>query len=244
MSDIKKINRQFLRLLILYILVIVAIIVASVLVMVYLGVNYNIIYSILIAMFILMILITGLFKNKFDQITHMSYLVKIRSNEGSPIPINHLANLNQAQDIFRKNNYDRYQDTETYIIYYKISKDHIKQIFRNNILTVMVYIKNKNADFYLDRVDDEINKLRDELFREKKKVNRIIITQIKEISELDDKTRDQIKEILFVRTKHYIISTINVGLYRPSNIAVMLYSDTYSPSLYYKYHLEEIKKVL
>ena len=243
MNDVKKVNRQFLRLLIIYIAVILALLVAGVVVMVYLGSNYNIIYSILIAMFILMILVTGLFKNSFDRITHMSYLVKIRANEGKPLPIHHLTNFNQS-DIFRSNDFTRYQETETYTIYYKVKKDHIKQIFRNNILTIMVLIKNKNADFYLDRIDDEINRLRDDLFKNKQKVNRIVITQIKEIDELNDKTREQIKEILFIRTKHYIISTINVGLHRPTKKAVMLYSDTYSPSLYYKYHLDEIKKIL
>ena len=128
MNDVKKVNRQFLRLLIIYIAVILALLVAGVVVMVYLGSNYNIIYSILIAMFILMILVTGLFKNSFDRITHMSYLVKIRANEGKPLPIHHLTNFNQ-NDIFRSNDFTRYQETETYTIYYKVKKDHIKQIF-------------------------------------------------------------------------------------------------------------------
>ncbi len=244
MTDIKKINRQFFRLLIIYLAVIVAIIGLAITIMVIFGSDYNIIYSVLIAMFVLILLVTGLFKNSFDQITHMSYLIKIRANEGKPLPIVHLTSLHQHLAVFKQNGFDRYQDTETYTIYYKVEKDHIKQIFKNNILTIMVLIKNKNADFYSDRVDDEINRLRDELFKKKKKVNRIIITQIKEISQLDDKTKDMIKEVLFIRTKNYIISTINVGLYRASKKAIMLYSDTYSPSLYYKYHLEEIKNVL
>lgn len=244
MTDIKKVNKQFLTLLAIYLAVIIALIGVAILIMVYFGSNYNIIYAILIAMFVLMILVTGLFKNRFDQITHMSYLIKIRANEGKPLPIVNLTSLTQNLAIFKQNGFDRFQDTETYSIYYKVQKDHIKQIFRNNILTIMVLIKNKNSDFYSDRVDDEINKLRDQLFKEKKKVNRVIITQIKEISQLDDKTKEMIKEILFIRTKSFIISTINVGLYRPSNKAIMLYSDKYSPSLYYKYHLEEIKNIL
>ena len=95
----------------------------------------------------------------------------------------------------------------------------------------------------MTRVDNEINKLRDELFKEKKK-NHPVNHQIKEIDELDEKTRDMIKEILFIRTKRSIVSTINVGLHRPSKQALMLYSETYSPSLYYKYHIEQIKKII
>lgn len=244
MNDIKKINRRFLRLLSIYFAVIAIIVLVAIIIMLSNRYSPNAIYVTLISMFVLMILVTGLFKNGFDQITHMSYLIKIRSKEGPPLPIKQLTNLANNHQVFKNNGYERYQENETYTIYYKISKDHIKQIFRNHILTVMVLIKNKNTDFYLDRVDREINKLRDEIYKEKKKVNRLIITQIKEIDELDEKTREMIKEILFIRTKRYIISTINVGLLQKSKKAIMLYSDEYSPSLYYKYHLEEIKNIL
>lgn len=243
MSDIKKINRQFLinfiSLIVIFVLAVVGILLSFLLIK-----NQNYAYLIVFIILLLVLILTSLFKNKLDQTINMSYLIRIRANEAPALPIRQLVNFNTAQDLFRQNGFDKYQDNETYVIYYKCEKDHIKQIFRNNILTVMILIKNKNTDFYLSRVDNEINKLRDELFKEKKKINRLIITQIKEINELDDQTRDMIKEILFIRTKRSVVSTINVGLHRPSKKALMLYSENYSPSLYYKYHIEEIKNIL
>ena len=243
MNDVKRVNQQFLNLLLIYIAVLVGLIIGIAASFVFIR-NIDIAYGILLIVLVVMILITGLFKNRLDQITHMSYLVKIRASQGEPLSIMNMQSFPQVQSVFKKYDYERYQDNETYTIYYKLDKDPIKQIFRNYMLTVMVLIKNQNAEFYLDRVDKEINKLRDEIFKEKKKINRLIITQIKEIKDLDDKTRDEIKEVIFIRTKRLIISTINVGLFQTQKKAVMLYSDTYSPSLYYKYHLDEIKKIL
>ena len=243
MNDVDRINQQFLNLFLIYIAVLIGLIIGVIVSFVFIA-NIDIAYGILLLVLVAMIIVTGLFKNKFDQITHMSYLIKIRTSQGEPLAINHMQSFPEVQSVFRKYDYERYQDNETYTIYYKLDKDPIKQIFRNYMLTVMVLIKNRNAEFYLDRVDKEINKLRDEIFKEKKKINRLIITQIKEIKELDDKTRDEIKEVIFIRTKRLIISTINVGLFQAQKKAVMLYSDTYSPSLYYKYHLDEIKNIL
>ncbi|BCR36581.1 hypothetical protein [Mariniplasma anaerobium] len=243
MNDVKKINRQFFMSLMMMIGVVI--LAAAGIVLLYIFVkNENITYPVTLLIFIGLIIGGSLFKNRLDRITNMSYLVRIRESQGQPLPITQLVNFNTSSNLFKKNGFDKYQDNETFTIYYKCELDHIKKIFRNNILTVMVLIKNKNTDFYLDRIDKEINKLRDQLFKEKRKVNRIIITQIKEIDELDDKTRDMIKEIIFVRTKSFVISTINIGIYRPQHIAVMLYSNTYSPSLYYKYHLDEIRNIL
>lgn len=243
MNELKKVNRQFFRNLMIMVGIVIIAIVGLILIYSNIG-DENVRFPVTLLVFIGLIVGGGLFKNKLDRITNMAYLIHIRETQAKPLPINRLINFDSTVDLFRKNGFQTYQKNETYTIYYKCELDHIKQIFRNNILTVMVLIKNKNTDFYLNRVDEEINKLRDELFKDKKKVNRIIITQIKEIDDLDDKTKEMIKEIIFVRTKNFVISTINVGLYRPQNLAVMLYSDTYSPSLYYKYHLDEIKNIL
>jgi type III secretory pathway component EscS len=243
MNDVNKINQQFLNLLLIYIAILVGLIIGIAVAFIFIR-DVDIAYGILLLVLVAMIIITGLFKNRMDQITHMSYLVKIRASQGEPLDISNMLGFPNVQPVFRKYDYERYQDNETYTIYYKLDKDPIKQIFRHYMLTVMVLIKNQNAEFYLDRVDKEINKLRDEIFKEKKKINRLIITQIKEIKDLDEKTRDEIKEVIFIRTKRLIISTINIGLFQPQKKAVMLYSDTYSPSLYYKYHLDEIKKIL
>ena len=184
MNELKKINRKFFRNLMIMVGIIVAAIVG--LVLVYSNIeDENIRFPVALLVFIGLIVGGGLFKNKLDRITNMAYLIRIRENQAEPLPIHKLKDFNSTVDLFRKNGFQTYQKNETYTIYYKCELDHIKQIFRNNILTVMVLINNKNTDFYLNRVDDEINKLRDELFKDKKKVNRVIITQIKEIDDLN-----------------------------------------------------------
>ena len=111
------------------------------------------------------------------------------------------------------------------------------------MLEVVVYINKDESEFYLEIVNDEINKIKEKLSKEKKTVNRMFITQYKEVDTLDEKTKKSLSEIVFIRTRNHIISTINVGVL-DNELAVMLYSDTYSPSLYYKYHIEQIKDMI
>ena len=131
-----------------------------------------------------------------------------------------------------------------HFLYYRAKKDHIKKMLRGYILEIVVYINNEDSEFYLSIVDEQVQKIQDMLRKDKKKVEKLLITQIKTIKELDDKTKQYIKEIVFIRSQTGIISTINVGLHYDSNKAVLLYSDTYSPSLYYKYQVEEIKNLV
>ncbi len=243
MSDIKSINRQFFVALISFVVIIVVALVGTLLAYIYIK-NYNITYPIYLTVLLLMIFISSRYKNTFDQIANLSYIIKIRGNEAKPLDIHKLVNLDHANIVFKKYDYLHFSQDNAYSIYYKVTKDHIKKIFRHYILTIIVVLHNKNADFYLDRVDKEINKLRDQQYKEKRKVDRLIITQIKEISDLSDATKETIKEIVFIRTNRIVISTINVGLYKTAQKAVMLYSDTYSPSLYYNYHIDEIKNVI
>ena len=112
------------------------------------------------------------------------------------------------------------------------------------MLEVVVLIHQEGDSFYLDAVDEDIHKIQQEQLKDHKKIDRMFITQIKQIDELNDETRESIKEIVFIKSSIGIISTINVGCHKPSGTAVMLYSDTYSPSLYYKYHIEQIKNII
>lgn len=243
MSDIKKINRQFLIALLSFLGIVILLIVGDLLAYLYIE-NANITYPIYLSTLLILLFLTSHYQNTLDQITNMSYLIKIRANEAKPISIKNLKSIDAAGIILRENGYECFISDNTYSLYYKIEYDHIKKIFRNYILTIFIVLKNKNAEFYLERVDAEVNKLRDQQFKAKKRVTHLIITQIKEIDSLDDKTKEAIKEIVFIRTKRFLISTINIGLHRSSQQAVMLYSDTYSPSLYYKYQIEEIKKII
>lgn len=243
MNDIKKINRQFLFALISFIVIVLL----AATIMVLSGIlieNNDVIYMIYFAVLMAMLFVVSTYKNMLERITNTSYIIKIRANQSKPLQLNHLKNFDKMTSVLIAKGYLRFTYDNHHTLFYKISKDSIKRMLRKYMLEVVVLIHQDNDSFYLDAVDEDIHKIQQEQLKDHKKIDRMFITQIKQINELNDETRESIKEIVFVKSSVGIISTINIGCHAPSGTAVMLYSDQYSPSLYYKYHIEQIKKII
>ena len=222
MKNIKSINRRFLftmALLIAYLALGVGIIW-------YVYVHY-IDQSVTVALLVLLVtlFVIAFFRAKLDSIINASYLIRIRENAGEPLPIKRIKTREFLNTYLISNDYIKFVDQTDHFLYYRTKKDHIKKMLRGYILEVVVFINQDEPEFYLVSIDEEVQKLQEMFRKEKKKVEKLLITQVK-----------------FIETG--IISTINVGLHLDSNKAVLLYSDTYNPSLYYKYHIDEIKKMV
>ena len=87
MDDIKKINRDFLFNLLLYIgilLVLIGAAIASYLLIE----NDNYTYLVWFILLIIALIVSGVFRSRIDNITNYSYIVKIRANAGDPIVLN------------------------------------------------------------------------------------------------------------------------------------------------------------
>ncbi|MCK7489054.1 MAG: hypothetical protein MZU79_01515 [Anaerotruncus sp.] len=193
----------------------------------------NIQYVIYFFSLIAILVVAGLFKTKLDRTTQLSYLIKIRANQGGPLPMNRTKNPDDLPDHLKSLGYERFAWDLDHAIYHRVTKDQIKRLFPRYMLEIVILVNQRKNVFYLEQADQEIAKIQEKYLKEKKVMDRMTITQVKEIGILDDATKDLIKEIIFIRSNRTVISTINVGLYRAEGVAVMLYSDTYRPSLYY-----------
>jgi len=243
MSDVQKINRKFLFALISFIVYILFV----VLFLIFGGYIIPIVNLVLVLDVVLLIgslFVVSAYKTKFDQLTNISYIIKIRANPGEPLPMNHTLTLDYYKGYLQSQDFVLYNHDKQHALYYRLTKDKIKKMLSRYMLEVVVVEFLKSDSFFLDIVDSEIGKIQQLFLSERKTIDRMLMTQIKEIDDLDDKTRDSIKEIVFFKTRIGIISTINIGLHRPSKTAILLYSDVYNPSLYYRHHVELIKKII
>ena len=243
MEDIKKLHRQFLVTIVTFIFVIAIIITIISLSFIKIS-NPNTPYLIFFSLMLVFMFLTTMFKSRIDSIINTSYLLKITQYQGKPLGINRLYSEENLRSYLNANDYIDFEQKSNHAVFYKTTKDHIKKIFRGYILEIVVYIKPDESEFYLEAVDEEINKIQEILIKNKQRVDKMLITQIKIIDELDDVTKAQLSEIVFIRAQSGIISTINVGIDLKSSKAVLLYSDDFSPSLYYTYHVEQIKKMI
>ena len=241
-NDVKQINKEFLLTVIGFLGVLILMGAVAVAAALFIPEAYA--YIVYFLLLIAFILIGPRFRTKLERITNVAYIIKIRANQADPLPIQHMKLVRPIHEWIKENEFVRYVSNPSHDFYYKEQKDPIRRVFKKYLIEIVIVLNNKNDQFYLTEVDDEIQKLIDQMFKEKKRIFGMMITQIKRITKLDDHIKEQLKEIVFIRSKQGIISTINVGLHDPSNQAVMLYADKYSPSLYYRYHVDQIKKLI
>ena len=194
--------------------------------------------------FLLIALFVSSVANKrLNFLMNLSYQLKIRDNAAEPIRLRNAKTEAALYSYLAKNEFKKLKQSKTYSSYYRVVDDTVKKIFANKMLEVVVFISDGENEFFLDSVDDDINNLKVKLLEDKVKVNRLFVTQFRNVDMLDEKTKKKINEIVFIRTRYNIISTVNVALFQ-NDLGVMLYSDTYSPSLYYRYHIDQIKEML
>lgn len=243
MDEFKRVNRSFLVTLVAFIL---SIVIASFLAYFAITRMANEASGIAVAFGILIVILflSSMFKTRIDRITNLSYSVRIRKEPAEPMKLNRLHSKEDLNIYMIQNDFVLFSDDEAHMLYYRLRKDTLKQIFQGYIFEVIVYIKPDQEDYFLEIVDEEIQKLYRGFAAEKKRVDKMLITQMKQIDDLTDEERQKLSEIVFIRTRHGVISTINVGLMPDHEKAVLLYSDRYTPSIYYSYHIDQIRKMI
>lgn len=243
MDELKRINQQFTRTYILY-LVVFLLFGAVAITAGFLIQDSNLEFIVFLLLIIVLMVVSVFFKSYLDRIQNVSYLIRIMRNASGPIELNHMKEIPVFEAYARQKGFVLYSQAETFKVFYKAEKDHINRIRRRYILQVLVLLSPSEPIFFSDKADVEINKLNQELLKKKMKVSRMLVSQIKPVDELNESNKQALKEIVFYRSKRETISVINVALDKNTNKAVMLYSDTYSPSQYYKYHVDQLKTLI
>jgi len=242
MRDVKIIRNKFLLTLGMLVLIILGIVGISIAVGILVP-DDNIKVIILFIIGIGSIAIALVFKKRFDEVLNWSYSMRILNDPGEPLPIVNLTSVERLSTTLESDEFLFFRKAQEYSMFYRIKKDKVKKILSKNILEIVIMVTNRENSFYVDAVNDDINRLQDSLTK-KQRANILLVTQFKEVPILTNGLKEAIKEIIFIRTRYGVISTINVALDKSSKKAVMLYGNTYSPSLYYKEHLEFIKKII
>ncbi len=237
----KQVNRQFLRWLIGFILIILISVGSGVLILLTnMDDNYKYIFFFIIL--IALIFVIGYFKNRLAQITNHAYIIKIHEAPAEPIKTYH-GSLESVEKRVLKKDFKLFFSNNHCKLFSRVSRDTIIKTRKRFMLEVVVVVL-KGSEFFLDEVNDQIDKLQSEQHKAKVKIDKLFVTQIKEVKEMTEETKTKIKEIAFIRSQNGVISIVNVGLHFDSEQAIMLYSDTYRPSLYYEYHINLIKDII
>ena len=235
--DAKKTDhKQFLITYISYILLIIATLTVAILSYIYIQSQWT--YLIIFSLLFLLVVLSYRFKKRLYLIIHQSYLTNIRADVIEPLELTSAVDMIYIQRRLLKEGFKLHYTDQQYVVLTKIEKDDlIRKVFQHHILYVAVLLFHEQSSFYQEKVDQLINQIQyDSQTQDKKRIDRLLITQYKPIKTFNDKAKDAINEIIFIKTDRHIVSTINVGLVESPKLALMLMSKTYQPSSYYDLH--------
>lgn len=244
MKDSIKISRRFHLFYISFISITVSMVAIAILTTLYVSQDWR--FVIYFSELLLLLFLSYYFKRKLYELINLKYLVHIRESASSPLELKTVLKPSDIEKQLLKLGYKQVFTNKRFAMYIQIKKDdEIRKVFRHHILIAHVVIYNEHSSFYLKEVDALINDIQYKSQTEdKKRIDRLLITQYKPVKTFNDEVKDRINEIIFIKTDKHVISTINVGLLDHPSLALMLYSDTYSPSAYYRLHTETVKKVI
>lgn len=242
--DDKKINSPFLKYYLLYILLIIATV--SVAILSYIMIQSQWVYLLIFMLMFFLLVMSYRFKKKLYLIIHQNYMDQIRNDVIDPIDLKPTLSMVDIQKKLNKQGYKLHYTNPNYVVLTKIEKDdQIRKIFQHHILYVAVIHFDANNAYYQEKVDALINDIQFKSQTEdKKRIDRLLISQFKEVQVFDEKEKESINEIIFIKTDKHIVSTINVGIVENPKIALMLAAKTYRPSSYYDLHLNSIFQAL
>jgi hypothetical protein len=239
--DVKKIyHKKFLITYISYILLIVA--TATVAILSYAWISSQWVYLFIFSLLFMLVVMSYRFKKKMYLIIHQSYIENIQADVIDPIELSNDVNMITIQKKLIKEGFQLHYTDHHYVVLTKIEKDdHIRKVFQHHILYVSVIMFSDEGKYYQEHVDTVINNIQfHSQTQEKKRIDRLLITQYKPVTQFNDQERELINEIIFIKTDRHIVSTINIGIVEDPKIALMLVAKTYKPSSYYDVHRQLI----
>ena len=225
--------------------VLILIIAISVGLLTYIYMNSNWSFFIIFILLIMLTFFAYYFKKKLYIIIHQNYIFQIRADVLDPIEINKNVTFDTLYEVYKSLHYKLHYHDKQLVVFTHIVHDPIRKVFAHHILNVAVFNLTNKSSFYQEKTDDIINDIQfNSQSKDKKRIDRILITQYQIFDEFTEEVRNQINEILFVKTEKHLVSTINVGVFVHDQIALMLASKLYSPSIYYRLQVDEILHVI
>ena len=98
-------------------------------------------------------------------------------------------------------------------------------------------------DLYDSKLEAEYKKLWQRHEKEQH-LNKQVILQFRLVEKLDQKTKEDLNRIISYREGDNYLITVNCGYVLKTNKVYYLHADKYAPNAYYRYAVNEIKKLI
>ncbi len=168
---------------------------------------------------------------------HRYYLLLNCANP--PVATKQLFDQNWLTKI-TKDDFILYYQSDSFDIYYKISPNLTRKNFAHNILECLAIIKSKQINLHHELLDKKYSEILSTNFK-KEKINQQIIYQFKTYPEYTKDIKNELDQVIIFKQKKQCLIKINCGIFLKQNLVYYLNSNKYSPNIYYKYAVDELK---
>lgn len=240
MDKARKNLKVYFLVFILYVFFIIGIIVG----IFYLQINDN--YKVSIAMVMMIILIVGVLIMKPRFIYHVENLKFYRLKESQSPMIESLysPDSHYFDQKLKEFEFSTYYKSNDFTIYSSYVKDRKNFFLKYPMLFIFVIIHEQKIGYQSKLIINEINRLEDDLYKNKKRIVNYTVYIAKSGILLTNKIQEQCDYITFNKVGARSVVNINIYYETKSKSSYFLYSDTYSPSSFYKYAVDFLKSLL
>lgn len=203
-------------------------------------------YQISIVIVLLLLLITGMlmFKPRLVYYQEIFAYYKLKDKQDPPIKFKYSLFSQSFSDKLLEDGFLRSYSNESFTLYSKYAKDRKEFHLKRSMLIVFVIIKDESMDYQERKIIQRINKLEDALYKEKKRIFNYTVFVAKEGPKLTNEIKESCDNVSFSKVGSRSIININLFFETSSNSSYFLYSDSYSPSIYYRFAVGLLKDII
>lgn len=199
-------------------------------------------YKMSIAIVLIILYMVGLMKFKPRLAYHLEELQfhKLKKTQGPKI----FSLLSPDSEDFMNNlinhDYKEFFESKDFTLLSKYVKNKKQIVLKRPMLMVVAIIHNRNIDFHSKQIVQEINRHEDALYKKKQKIFNYMVFIIKSGKTLDPKVQDSCDFITLSKKGNRSIVTINAFYETDHKTYYFLYSNEYSPNVYYSYAVDQL----
>ena len=131
--------------------------------------------------------------------------------------------------------------TKEFTIYSCYAKDKKQNHLRRPMLLIYVLIHEDNITYQNKKIVQEINKLEDSLYKNKKRIVNYTVFIAKQGPKLTSAIKKACNQVSHSRVGQRYVININIYHETTTNSAYFLYSDNYAPNSFYRYAVNLLK---
>lgn len=203
-------------------------------------------YQVLISMILLLLLLVGMmmFRPRLMYYKESLMYYRLKEKQDPSITMKQSPISKEFSNKLINEGFTKSSSSDSFTMYTKYLKDRKQFHLKRSMLMVFILIKTEKTSYQDKEIIKQINLLEDSLYKEKKRIFNYTVFIAKEGPTLTPQIQESCDYVSFSKVGARSIVNINLFYEINSKSCYFLYSDSYSPSSYYRFAVQVLTKLI